>query len=132
MPRRKRKGIELDSTSLRQNKQFSAHEHGEGKRFKGKDKKELRGGGQGSAHLSNKLTAAHNVDGYSGNWRTLAKVSSLLSCNSEVIHMNMGDVGNMHLGHAPITCMCKGWSLIWRLVEVFATTIKFLIGKMYA
>ena len=117
MPRRKRKGIELDSTSPRQSKQFSVHEYGEGKKFKGKDKKELRGGGQGSAHLSNKPTAAHNVDGYSGNWRALAKVSSLLSCNSEVhvIHRNMGDVGNMHVGHAPITCMCKGWSLTCRL-----------------
>ena len=115
MPRRKRKGIELDSTSPRQSKQFSVHEHGEGKKFKGKDKKELRGGGQGSAHLSNKPTAVHNVDGYSGNWRALAKVSSLLSCNSEVMHRNMGDVGNMDVGRAPITCMCKGWSLTCRL-----------------
>ena len=81
MPRRKRKGIELDSTSPRQSKQFNVPKHGEGgNRFKGKDKnKELRGGeAQGSAHLSNKPTAAHNVDGYSGNWRTLAKVSSSL------------------------------------------------------
>ena len=77
MPRRKRKGIELDSTSPRQSKQFNVHKGG--KRFKGKDKKELCGGeAQGSAHLSNKPTAAHNVDGYSGNWRTLAKVSSSL------------------------------------------------------
>ena len=83
MPRRKRKGIELDSTSPWQNKQFNVHKHG--KRFKGKDKnkKEMRGGeasgeAQGSAHLSNKPTAAHNVDGYSGNWRALAKVSSSL------------------------------------------------------
>ena len=71
MPRRKRKGIELDSTSPRQSKQFSVHKHGEGgKSFKGKNKKELRGGGkgetQGSAHLLNKPTAVHNVDGYSG------------------------------------------------------------------
>ena len=81
MPRRKRKGIELDSTIPWQSKRFNVHKHGKaGKRFKGKDKnkKEIRGGGQGSAHLSNKPTAAHDVDGYSGNWRALAKVSSSL------------------------------------------------------
>ena len=94
MPRRKRKGIELDSTSSRQSKQFGAHKHGKRgtESFKGKDKKEKSGrnkgggggdggDGGGSAHLLNKPTvsAARNQRGdYSGNWRALVKVSTEL------------------------------------------------------
>ena len=89
MPRRKRKGIELDSTSSRQSKQFGAHKHGKRgtESFKGKDKKEKsgrnKGGGGvgGSAHLLNKPTvsAARNQRGdCSGNWRALVKVSTEL------------------------------------------------------
>lgn len=88
MPRRKRKGIELESTSSRQSKQFSVHKHGKrGKSFKGKDKKEKSGGnkgggggdGGGSAHLLNKPTVSaarrSNRGDCSGNWRALVKVS---------------------------------------------------------
>ena len=87
MPRRKRKGIELESTSSRQSKQFSVHKHGKrGKSFKGKDKKEKSGGNKGgggdggrSAHLLNKPTVSvarrPNRGDCSGNWRALVKVS---------------------------------------------------------